>query len=58
VAERPEFGRDVVPGGSVEPEAGDEQDVHDRFSLSDAVRRHVTLEPIPDNPLPVHRKIF
>jgi hypothetical protein len=28
VAERGEFGHDVVPGGSVEPQASDEQDVH------------------------------
>ena len=51
VAVRPECGRDVVPGGPVEPQACDEQDVHDQFSFS--VRRHVTLEPIPDVPLPV-----
>jgi hypothetical protein len=28
VAERGEFGHDVVPCGSVEPQASDEQDVH------------------------------
>ncbi|GAA2984772.1 hypothetical protein GCM10020227_61860 [Streptomyces flavovirens] len=28
VAERDEFGHDIVPGGSVEPQAGDEEDVH------------------------------
>ena len=38
VAEWLERGHDVVPCGSVEPQAGNEQDVHDQFSFSSAVR--------------------
>jgi hypothetical protein len=38
VAERLELGQHVVPRGAVEPEAGDQQDLHDQFSFSSAVR--------------------
>jgi len=34
VAEIRERGHHLVPCGSVEPQAGNEQDVHDQFSLS------------------------
>jgi hypothetical protein len=34
VAECLERGRDIVPCGAVEPQASDEQDIHDQFSFS------------------------
>ncbi len=41
-----ELGRDVVPGGSVEPQAGDEQDVHDLALLLQCGQITFGIEPV------------